>query len=209
LAEQNSNLINLKIKRKIRKEKGMKKIVFGLIVLVFLAMSSNAVFASWFSEEKAATPTTQKGAPSVNPAVVQNQSVNSAEAIAKQKAALNGVDWTVEVRPMNGKGKGETDMISFADDKVVSKNLQKEGFVPTNFTVRLLDDGTVIWETMQTSDKAGAAFWRGDIKDGVMRGVLSKRDKKNNGFDFVFISTGSPAKNAAEIAASKVNVTTK
>ena len=45
---------------------------------------------------------------------------------------------------------------------------------------------------MQTSEKDGVAFWRGDIgPDGIMRGVLSKRDLKNNTKDFNFVSTGS------------------
>lgn len=110
------------------------------------------------------------------------------EIIAKKKAELNGTEWNVQMKTMGTKGKAEMDVISFAEDKVSSKNLSALGYVPTNFTVRLEEDGTVIWETMQTSEKDGMAFWRGDILDGVMRGVLSKRDKKNNALDFNFVS---------------------
>lgn len=120
--------------------------------------------------------------------IVQTQTLPLEEIIAKKKAELNGTEWTVEMKPMSGKGKAETDVITFAEDKVSSKNLSNAGYPATNFTVRLEEDGTVIWETMQTSEKDGQAFWRGDINEGVMRGVLSKRDKKDNAYDFNFVS---------------------
>ena len=121
--------------------------------------------------------------------IAQTQTVPLEEIIAKKKAELNGTEWTVEMKPMGTKGKAETDVISFAEDKVSSKNLGNLGYAPTNFTVRLEEDGTVIWETMQVSEKDGTAFWRGDIApDGIMRGVLSKRDKKDNAYDFSFVS---------------------
>ncbi len=114
-----------------------------------------------------------------------------ASVIEKKKAELNGAEWTVEMRPMTGKGKPETDVITFSDGKVSSKKLSGLGYEASNFTVRLEEDGTVIWETMQVSEKDGTAFWRGDVKDGAMRGVLSKRDKKNNPVDFNFRSIQS------------------
>jgi len=121
----------------------------------------------------------------------QTPVANLEKIIAEKKAALNGKEWTVEMKPMGGKAKvkAETDVISFSEDKVMSKNLATLGYAATNFTVRLEEDGTVIWETMQTSEKDGMAFWRGDIgPDGVMRGVLSKRDIKGNVKDFNFVS---------------------
>ena len=71
--------------------------------------------------------------------------------------------------------------------------MEAKGFEATNFSMRLLEDGeTYTWETMQVSEKTGAAFWRGDIgNDGIMRGVLSIRDKKNKVSDFNFYSLTS------------------
>ena len=158
----------------------MKKIIIALIAVSFIVLVTGAVFAA--PQQQTVTQT-----------VSQTPTAKLEEIIAKKKAELNGKEWTVELKPMSGKGKAETDVISFAEDKVMSKNLTALGYSATNFTVRLEEDGTVIWETMQTSEKDGMAFWRGDIAtDGVMRGVLSKRDKKDNAYDFSFVSVSSP-----------------
>ncbi len=159
----------------------MKKIISVWIVLGFLALTVRPVFAGWL--ERVRAPQAQKV---VTPA--QAPAVPMKDVIAKKKAELNGTVWNIELRPISSKGKVEKDVITFSQDKIMSNNLTTLGYAATNFTVRLENDGTVVWETMQTSEKDGQAFWRGDIKDGVMRGVLSKRDKKNRGYDFNFAS---------------------
>ena len=145
--------------------------------------------------------------------IVTKSVVAAQDLLAAKKADLNNTDWTIELKAMGaGKGKGENDTLHFTDGKISSANLTKAGYNTTNFTLRMLEDNeTLTWETMQTSEKDGVAFWRGDIgPDGVMRGVLSKRDLKNNTKDFNFVSTGSkkvappapPAAPAAEPAAT-------
>lgn len=160
----------------------MKKVI--LLASVILLVAGVA-----FAETKKKQTVTEQ--PKVKQTIVQTQTVPLEEIIAKKKAELNGKEWTIELKPMvvKGKVKAEADVISFSEDKVVSKNLSSLGYAPTNFSVRLEEDGTVICETMQTSEKDGLAFWRGDIgPDGIMRGVLSKRDAKGNTVDFNFAS---------------------
>ncbi len=162
----------------------MKKIVSILMVLGFSILTCGSASAAWFDKDKTAqaVPAASKPKP-VSPAT---------NVVAKKKAELNGKEWNIELRPSGASGKirPETDVISFAEDKVVSKALSGSGFAATNFSTRLEEDGTVVWETMQVSEKAGTAFWRGDIgPDGIMRGVLSKRDAKGNIKDFNFAST--------------------
>ncbi|MBI5149349.1 MAG: hypothetical protein HZA28_01065 [Candidatus Omnitrophica bacterium] len=126
----------------------------------------------------------------------------TADVLAAKKAGLNNTEWTIELKPMGvAKAKSEKDTLLFSDGKVSSANLEKAGYGTTNFSARILEDNeTLTWETMQTSEKNGVAFWRGDIgPDNVMRGVLSKRDLKNNTKDFNFVSTGS--REAAPVAA--------
>ena len=118
------------------------------------------------------------------------------DILATKKAALDNSEWIIELKPMaggKGKSKAEQDTLLFSDGKISSGNLVKAGYNTTNYTLRILEDNeTLTWETMQTSEKDGVAFWRGDIgPDGIMRGVLSKRDLKNNTKDFNFVSTGS------------------
>lgn len=170
----------------------MKKLIVGLVFLGFLLMNSSSVFAEWFAKgqpEKAAAP--------VSPAVSKKQASKIQEMIAKRKVELNGTEWVINTKPMSGKGKTEKDTISFLENKVSSKNMEARGFVATNFSMRLLEDNeTYTWETMQVSEKDGTAFWRGDIgSDGVMRGVVSVRNKKNVVSDYNFYSVESKKTN--------------
>ena len=160
----------------------MKKLIMVLVALGFLVMNSNSVFAKE-QPEKAA----------VSPVALKKQADKIQDMIAKKKLELNGTQWTIESKPMSGKSKVEKDDISFLDGKVSSKNMGAKGFEATNFSMRLLEDNeTYTWETMQVSEKGGTAFWRGDIgADGVMRGVVSIRDKKNKVSDFNFHSLNS------------------
>jgi hypothetical protein len=166
----------------------MKKLVMGLLVLGFLVMNSGIVFAEWFAKgepAKTAAPVTQ--------VVSKKQASKIQEMVAKRKVELNGTQWIIEVKPMSGKSKGEKDVVSFVDNKVSSKNMEAKGYVATNYSMRLLEDNeTYTWETMQISEKDGTAFWRGDIgTDGIMRGVVSLRNKKNVVSDFNFYSLES------------------
>lgn len=118
------------------------------------------------------------------------------DILAAKKAALDNSEWAIDLKSMagvKGKSNGEQDTLLFSDGKVSSANLEKAGYGASNFTTRILEDSeTLAWETMQNSEKDGVAFWRGDIgADGVMHGVLSKRDLKDNAKDFSFVSTGS------------------
>jgi len=160
----------------------MKKVI--LLVSVILLATGLA-----FAEAKKKPAAVQQ--PAVTKTTMQNQAASLGKIIAQKKTELNGKEWNIELKPMvaSGKAKVEADVISFAEDKVTSKNSAALGHPATNFSVRLEEDGTVIWETMQVSEKDGTAFWRGDIgPDGVMRGVLSKRDIKGNVKDFNFAS---------------------
>lgn len=173
----------------------MKRLILAGLVIFFLG--GNIAYAQLWKRQPGQT------------SVVQKTAVAGAQAealLAEKKAALNGTEWTVTMTPAGGKGRVETDVLSFSDDKVVSKNLAARGFAASNYSVRLQDDGALTWETMQTSEKEGLAFWRGDVNEGIMRGVLSKRDKNEATTDFSFVSTGMTA---AQMPAETIVVTTK
>ena len=150
----------------------MKKIT---LLVVLLAICGSAFAAT---AKKQSTPEV----------ALKREVAAAADIVSNKKAELNGTQWNITLTSMGAKGKTETDVVVFANDKVGSKNLEGFGYEPSGFSVRLQEDGTVIWETMQVSEKDGTAFWRGDIKDGVMRGVLSRRDKKEKTYDYSFVS---------------------
>ncbi len=114
----------------------------------------------------------------------------------KAKNDLNGTVWEVKLKEMAGTaGKERTiedDKIYFEDMKVRSGKLTKEGFSGTNYSIRIKGKkhNIIIWETMQTSEDNGVAFWRGETDIGKegdnMRGVLSWHitDEKKKDYTF-------------------------
>jgi hypothetical protein len=167
----------------------MKKLIVVLAALGFLVMNSSFSFAEWFAKDQPEKPAVV-AAPQA-PVVSKKQANKIQEMIAKKKVDLNGTEWMINTKPMSGKGKAEQDLLNFSDGKVSSKNMEAKGFAATNFSMRLLEDNeTYTWETMQVSEKDGTAFWRGDIgSDGIMRGVMSVRNKKNVVADYNFVSS--------------------
>lgn len=155
----------------------MKKVLVLTMALVFVV--AGFAYAELF----------KRGAPAA--VVVAAPAVSAKELAIQKKAEIEGTEWTVDVRPMTGKAKGEKDILTFANNQVVSKNMSAKGYPATNFSMRILEDGeTYTWETMQNAG-GNIAFWRGDIgPDGIMRGVVSIRDKKDVVTDLSFVSSG-------------------
>ena len=111
--------------------------------------------------------------------------------IQEAKDELDGTIWQIELRQTAPKKKEEKDTLRFENYKIASDKLISEGFTPSNYTVRLKgkDNEIVIWETMQTSEKEGIAFWRGEMQQsGVMRGVLSWHLGEKDKEDYTFVS---------------------
>ena len=128
------------------------------------------------------------------------------EMIKKAKDDFNNTIWEIEIRKTGvgkkqKKAKIEKDILRFQNYKFVSDKLALSDFTPTNYTVRLKrkDNDIVIWETMQTSEKEGIAFWRGEIKNDVMRGVLSWHINKKTIEDYAFTSVKKEVIAGAEL----------
>jgi len=111
-----------------------------------------------------------------------------ADLAAAKKAELNNTEWAVQVALIGGKGRAEADVISFVEGKMISKNMRNAGFNDAEINVRIGEEGLVIWETMQADGKGDFAFWRGDIENGKMKGVLTKEDKRGAISNFSFAS---------------------
>jgi cytoskeletal protein RodZ len=163
----------------------MKRAIAVAVVLGIVILAWGEVFAGWLSKESTTQESTVAEAATKKNTVA---TVSATAALDQQIAQLESSQWNIQIKPMSGKGSAESDILSFSDDKVSSKNLSNLGYSATNFSVRSQEDGTLIWETMQISEKDGTAFWRGDLREGVMSGVLSKRDKKGNTVNFSFTS---------------------
>ena len=120
--------------------------------------------------------------------VVFSQGVSYAKSMAvildEKKAELNNTTWTVGVKPMGTKGVAETDVITLSDGTFSSRNMANAGYAPTAFTMRVKPDETAMCETMQRNDAGEVCFWRIDIKDNEVRGVMTKIGTDGRSTDF-------------------------
>ena len=83
---------------------------------------------------------------------------------------LDGTEWKITLTSQ--QGKAENDTLVFKDKKFISVNFDKQKYEPTNYTLSLKDDGTTVFETMQTKGD-DVVFWHGIVQDQSLRGVLS------------------------------------
>ena len=108
--------------------------------------------------------------------------------ISKKKKEVDNIEWDVDMR-LSGSDKTNPDTIIFYNGKVSSKKLVKEGFLPTNYTLTLEDNGKIVWETMQSANNE-TIFFRGEIAPGMdkMKGIISQQRLEGTK-DFSFVST--------------------
>lgn len=100
---------------------------------------------------------------------------------------LNNMEWKIKLSPIgNTNDKGYEDTLSFINSIFSSEKLESESFPGSNYTVSLKGEDVIVWETMQTSESAGVAFWRGELENNIMRGVLSVRSDEKTYMDFSF-----------------------
>lgn len=102
---------------------------------------------------------------------------------------LEGVVWEVKLGPISPEvlQGSQTDILKFKEGRFVSNILTKEGFDPSNYSVRYKDKGTIIWETMQSGHGGAIASWQGKWNGKVMKGILSQKFPGKEAKTFSFI----------------------
>lgn len=116
-----------------------------------------------------------------------------AERERRAASQLNGTTWTVDMTPLSGEKaqKPLKDTLTFDAGKVTSQVLSRDGYPTSNYTLTIHDDGAVVWETMQTKEGAGVAFWRGERHGDTMRGILSRHPAEGASLDYSFSGTAA------------------
>jgi hypothetical protein len=193
----------------------MNKAIFLGVILSFLFGCLSQSEAGWWGKKKEAEETveTQKSGtgesqlvkaqekqkmPDKKQTEKEQKSLDAKRALAeKRRGELNNTEWLIELSPLSGTGKEkkETESVIFQDNQITLANLSKKGFPSTNYTVTVQDNGIVVCETMQTSEKSGVAFWRGEIDANMqgMKGILSIHvdNAASNDYSFTSVSKKS------------------
>lgn len=115
----------------------------------------------------------------VAPAFAQN-----AQAVLME---VNGTEWNITLTPASEGAGNKTlqDSLVFVDKQFSSENLDKQGFEPTNYTLVLKDDGSTVFDTMQTKGD-DRAFWHGVIVNQQLSGVYSYHTAEGAAKDYTF-----------------------
>jgi hypothetical protein len=130
--------------------------------------------------------------------------------IAEAQKTLNGTTWTVYTTldqegvktPVEG-----TETLTFTDRRVNTKELAGMGYGEggSNYSTGLEPDGSVMWETMQKyKDGEGEALMSGNLKDGVMTGVIDIQPAAKKGQRKIYHFTSRSANPAAEVTTGTV-----
>lgn len=108
-------------------------------------------------------------------------------------SALAGTVWTVQVKPMYAAAAPatHTDELRFESGKVISALLGAQGFSPSNYSLSLQANGSVLWETMQTGPNREVICWRGEWDGKNMRGVMTRQLPGQVMTNFAFVGTPS------------------
>ena len=153
------------------------------------------------SEVSTAPSATSEPAPTVQPAPAAQAPAPAPvespreKALKEWRAKLNGTNWALELKPSGGGNKKPLqDTLTFQDRQILSKLLSKDGYLGSNYTLTVQEDGSAIWETMQTKESGGVVFWRAEIQGDAMQGVLSKQPAEGATEEFSFIGHRSQGK---------------
>ena len=127
------------------------------------------------------------------PALVVQEKSAEEKKRDEARAALNGTSWAAQLRS-DKTGKTYQDTLTFQGRTVSSAWLSKAGYGSSNYSPRVEEGGLVVWETMQSKEGEGLAFWRGEMQGTKMSGVLNKQPTKGEpeSFTFTAVPSGQP-----------------
>ncbi|MEI6631306.1 MAG: hypothetical protein WCL25_01670 [bacterium] len=127
--------------------------------------------------------------------LAQEKDPAAARKLAEERARVTlGVkEWNIEAKSTDSASKAKpwSDMLNLADGKLSSKYMTEKGFTSSNITVTV-NEGVIVWETMQRSSKGEIAFWRGELAGPTMNGVVSIKPEKGETEEFSFVSIVPP-----------------
>ena len=152
------------------------------LVMGFVMPGARAEDASATAQPQAAPAAAPATPPA--PAPAPEKPTTKEDAVRSQ---LDGTKWALAMTPMSGgdKAKGKEDTVTFGQKEVVSERLSKGGYLNSNYTLTINGD-TPVWETMQSKEKEGVVFWRGELHGSSMRGIVSEHPANGKTVDFSF-----------------------
>jgi len=156
--------------------------ITGIILAGFLAIGSFSYYSFNLVEKSFSLPLASQ------PKTAAVKESYSEEGDYK---GLEGAEFLLEVVRINSAGEKQLvrrDKIMFRDGKFYSQELNNKGFKPSNYTLTRKENGTVVWETMQSTKEGTTISWYGEWNGKVVRGILSQHNSAGKRVDLSFLS---------------------
>lgn len=128
---------------------------------------------------------------------------NREEELKKAKEKLSKQEWVIYLFSLADRKAMGTDILTFSEGKVSAKGFSLKGYQQSNCTLTAQDGEAIIWETMQANAKGGIIFWRGELRNNFMQGMISLQPKDGKNQDISF-STIAPKPQEEKIKPKKV-----
>lgn len=120
--------------------------------------------------------------------------------LAKEK--LGRQEWKIYLTSLADRKAMGSDTLVFSEGKITAKELASKGYQPSSCTITTQEDGVIIWETMQVSENGDRVFWRGELNNNLMQGIISMQPKEGKNQDISF-STVAPKPDEPKIEPKK------
>ena len=163
----------------------MKKIIAVTMVILFLFAFT--VTQGWARTKKS------KAIAEVAENKKKSDLKRTKELLDQKRLELENTQGDIAVKLSSGEKKVDDGLV-FKNTQFSSREVELRGFKAVSYSLALQDDGTVIFETMQSSEEGGTIFWKGEISpDNVsVRGMLSEVAVDQSSQDLYFSGSKVP-----------------
>lgn len=118
------------------------------------------------------------------------------ESGSPAKQLLKFQEWIIYLVPINDENaKPLMDILSFSNNKFNSRNLSSKGFKEFDYALTEAE-GAISWEASQAIDSGEIVSWHAELKDKLMRGVLSILKKDGSIEDLYFTTQAAKEEDA-------------
>lgn len=129
----------------------------------------------------------QEVKPKVDEAALEQARKKRETDLKKAKEKLNSQpEWVIYMTSLANKKSMGSDALIFTESKISAKGFSAKGYNQSNCTITVQEDGGIVWETMQVNEKGDRIFWRGELKDSLMQGMISMQAKDGKSQDIGF-----------------------
>lgn len=160
-------------------------VVFGFNSFVFSQNKAQSETAAKKEQDKARELEEQAAKEAAQKRLEAARQRNLAEQ--KVKEQLSAKEWTVYRTLESGKGKTESDVLTFTSEGQISSQwLSGKGYAASNFRLTIQDDGSAVWETMQVDVDKNLAFPRGILRGEGMIGSIFMKPVKGEEINYLY-----------------------